>query len=103
MMGVIKFIRPADVAISKVTGDNATFSVQNLKSNVFDLSRFGKLLADLEKSQYNCDCADFMITASANNTIVRVDLDNDGIIDVSDTLNMGEVSITPGPAECPCR
>ncbi|MFN8245741.1 MAG: Ig-like domain-containing protein [Ferruginibacter sp.] len=89
-----KIYTTADVAISKVTGDNATFSVQNLKSNVFDLSRYGKLftfgLGEIAGYQYFRYAA-FMITASANNTIVRVDLDNDGNIDISDTLNMGEV------------
>ncbi len=83
-----------DVAITKVTGDNNTFSIQTVKSNVPDLSRYGKLyrlgLGEIAGVQHFSYAALF-INATKNGTVVNIDLDANGIVDITRTLNEGEV------------
>ncbi|MDI6051140.1 Ig-like domain-containing protein, partial [Flavobacterium sp. XS2P24] len=83
-----------DVAISKVTGDDAIFSIQAVKTNVVDVTRYGKLfrlgLGEITGVPYFSYAA-FFINATKDGTVVNVDLDADGIVDLTKTLNEGEV------------
>ena len=83
-----------DIAISKVTGDNSIFTVQAVKTNVPDVSRYGRLyrlgLGEIAGVQYFSYAALF-INSSTNGTVVNIDLDADGIVDITNTLNEGEV------------
>ncbi|MCP9754658.1 DUF11 domain-containing protein, partial [Lacihabitans sp. CCS-44] len=115
--GKDKILSSNDIAISKISGDagSATgsnnFDVQNLKTNVFDLTRFGKFFViPFGEDNTLGSTAAFKYTgifarASENNTIINLDYDADGTVDISSpTLNEGEVwfydgtSSTPGTA-----
>ncbi|MDP1816062.1 MAG: SdrD B-like domain-containing protein [Leadbetterella sp.] len=112
-----KILSSNDIAISKISGDagmstgSNNFDVQNIKSNVFDLNRFGKFFViPFGEDNTLGSTAAFKYTgifarASENNTVINLDYDADGTVDVSSpTLNEGEVwfydgtSSTPGTA-----
>ena len=93
--GKDKILSTADVALSKVSGVASQFSVQTVKTAVFDVTRFGKLfrlgIGEIVGVQY-LNYASVFITAQYNGTIVKLDLDNNGSTDVtSPTLNEGQV------------
>jgi len=92
--GKDKIFSTADLAISKISGDNAWFHVQSAKTDVYDISRFDKLfrlgLGEIVGSPYFA-YASLFIRAAYDNTTVSIDLNADGIVDVTNTLNEGEV------------
>ena len=115
--GKDKILSSSDIAISKISGDagmstgSNNFDIQNIKSNVFDLSRFGKFFViPFGEDNTLGSTAAFKYTgifarASENNTIINLDYDADGNVDISSpTLNEGDVwfydgtSSTPGTA-----
>ncbi|MCP3871293.1 MAG: tandem-95 repeat protein, partial [Gammaproteobacteria bacterium] len=89
-----KLYSTGDISVSKVTGDNNVFAVQNAKTTVFDTSRYGTLftlgLGEITGVPYFAYCSLF-ITASEDNTLVSIDLDADGTVDLTNTLDEGEV------------
>ncbi|RYE22711.1 MAG: T9SS type A sorting domain-containing protein, partial [Sphingobacteriales bacterium] len=106
------------LTIAKVTGDNAVsgsstlFDVQNLKSNVIDVNRFGNLftipfgenIASLLNPTVTTVVFKYVgvfVRASQNNTFVELDYDGDGDVDQSTTLNEGEVWYYDGTASAP--
>ena len=112
--GKDKILSSSDVAISKITGDagfggaSFNFDVQNLKTNVLDNSRFGKFFViPLGENNTLGGTSAFKYTgifvrASENGTIVNLDYDADGTVDISSpTLNEGEVWLYDGTASTP--
>jgi uncharacterized repeat protein (TIGR01451 family) len=109
-----KILSSNDIAISKISGDagSATgsfnFDVQNVKTNVFDITRFGKFFViPFGEDNTLGSTAAFKYTglfarASQNGTIINLDYNADGLIDVSSpTLNEGEVWFYDGTASTP--
>lgn len=112
--GKDKILSSSDVAISKITGDaglgggSFNFDVQNLKTNVFDISRFGKFFViPLGEDNTLGGTSAFKYTgifvrASENGTVVNLDYDADGAVDISSpSLNQGEVWFYDGTATTP--
>jgi protocatechuate 3,4-dioxygenase beta subunit len=92
--GKDKLYSTGDIAVSKVTGDNAEFAVQSAKTDVEDTTRFGKLfrlgLGEITGVPYFA-YASLFIRASKPGTIVNLDLDANGTVDATRTLAEGEV------------
>ncbi|WP_264557945.1 cadherin-like domain-containing protein [Flavobacterium sp. N1718] len=89
-----------DIAISKVTGDNAQFALQLAKSDVYDTTRFGTLFvigfgenlaAGATPVSTVFRYTALFVRAQQNGTIVSLDTDGNGTIDATQTLNEGEV------------
>lgn len=107
--GKDKIYSTNDLAISKITGSDANFNVQNIKTDVIDITRFGKSFTigfgeDLTAlgTQHNAfKYVGAFIRASEDDTFVELDYDGDGIIDVTKTLNEGEVWLYDGTASTP--
>jgi hypothetical protein len=95
--GKDKIYSTSEIAVSKITGDNSFFAVQSSKTDVYDITRFGKLftlglgeitpIAGYEYFQY----ASVFIRASVNGTIVSLDYNGDGTVEQTKSLNEGEV------------
>ena len=108
-----KIFTTGDVAISKVTGDagfgggSVIFDVQNLKTNVYDITRYGEYfvipfgedvaLGGTVAFRYT----GASIKASENGTVVNLDYDGDGVIDQTQNLNEGEFWYYSGTASTP--
>jgi hypothetical protein len=92
--GKDKIYTAADVSISKVSGDTSWFTVQSANTFVEDATRFGRLftlgLGEITNVPYFA-YASFFIRAAESNTTITVDLDADGIVDLTTNLNEGEV------------
>ncbi len=109
--GKDKIFTTADVAISKVTGDAGTnrFNIQNVKTDVLDVSRFGRyfIIGFGENTNVPTGITTFryvglFVRASADSTIVTLDRNGDGIVDnTSPVLNEGEVWYYDGTASTP--
>lgn len=112
--GKDKILSSSDVAISKITGDagfrsgSANFDVQNLKTNVLDISKFGKFFViPLGENNTLGGTSAFKYTgifvrASENGTVVNLDYDADGSVDISSpSLNQGDVWFYDGTASNP--
>ncbi|WP_165733994.1 tandem-95 repeat protein [Polaribacter sp. 20A6] len=112
--GKDKLLTSSDVAISKVSGDttpqgtnNQLFDVQNIKTNVFDTSRFGELfvipfgenitLGGTSAFKYTA----LFIRAATDGTVISLDYDGDNTVDLTHTLNEGEVWFYDGTASTP--
>jgi hypothetical protein len=89
-----KVYTTSDVAISKITGDNTYFSIQSAKTTVVDTSRYGTLfrlgLGEIASAPYFA-YASLFVTASEDGTVVSLDLDADGDVDLTESLDEGEV------------
>ena len=87
-----------DIALSKIAGDLDWLHVQAAKTDIYDINRFGTSFTipfgqDLgNEFQY----ASLFIRAATDNTNVNVDVNNNGLIDQSTTLNEGEVLFIDG-------
>ena len=92
--GKDKIYTTGDVAISKVTGDDALFSVQSAKTTVVDTSRYGTLftlgLGEIVGVPY-FSYGSLFIAAATDGTVVSIDLDADGNVDLTHSLDEGEV------------
>ncbi|HLO46470.1 MAG TPA: SdrD B-like domain-containing protein [Leadbetterella sp.] len=112
--GKDKILSSNDIAISKISGDagyatgSNNFDVQNVKTNVFDLTRFGKFFIIPFGEDNNLGgTSAFKYTgifarASQNGTIINLDYDADGLVDISSpSLNEGEVWFYDGTASTP--
>lgn len=98
------------LTISKVTGTSETFTVQTVKTNVTDVSRFGELfvlpLGENISSLANPTIATsafrytgVFVRASEDGTVVELDYDRNGTVDViSPTLAEGQVWFYDGTA-----
>ncbi|QXP62537.1 tandem-95 repeat protein [Polaribacter sp. HaHaR_3_91] len=112
--GKDKLLTSSDVAISKISGDTTPqggnaqlFDVQNAKTNVFDTSRFGELfvipfgenitLGSTSAFKYTA----LFIRAATDGTVVSLDYDGDNTVDLTRTLNEGEVWFYDGTASTP--
>ncbi len=112
--GKDKILSSNDIAVSKISGDagNATgsntFDVQNVKTNVVDLNRFGKFfivpfgedntLGGTRAFQYT----GLFARASEDSTVINLDYDADGNVDISSPLLMeGEVWFYDGTRSYP--
>ncbi|MFA5974317.1 MAG: Calx-beta domain-containing protein, partial [Lentimicrobiaceae bacterium] len=111
--GKDKIFSTSDIAISKIEGDAGSnggsilFDVQNIKSNVVDVSRFGKLfvipfgedvtLGGTGAFKYTS----LFIRAATDGTVVKLDYNGDKIVDATKTLNEGEVWLYDGTASTP--
>jgi uncharacterized repeat protein (TIGR01451 family) len=108
--GKDKIYSTTDIALSKIEGDagasgnTVLFNVQNIKSNVVDVTRFGKLfvvpfgedvtLGGTGAFRYTS----LFMRAATNGTIVNLDYDGNNTIDVTQTLQEGEVWFYDGTA-----
>ncbi|OYU65331.1 MAG: hypothetical protein CFE22_14410 [Cytophagaceae bacterium BCCC1] len=109
-----KILSSNDIAISKISGDagfalgSNNFDVQNVKTNVFDITRFGKffvvpfgednVLGGTSAFKYT----GIFVRASENSTVINLDYNADGLVDVSSpVLNEGEVWFYDGTASTP--
>lgn len=112
--GKDKIYSTSSISVSKVTGDGGLsgstilFDVQNVKTNVSDVSRFGQFfLLPLGENITAGPTTAFRYTglfarAAENGTIVQLDYNGDGIIDTtSPTLNQGEVWFYNGTGSTP--
>jgi uncharacterized repeat protein (TIGR01451 family) len=114
--GKDKMFSNTDIAISKISGDAGTanngasllFELQSVKTNVFDISRFGDLfvipfgedisLGGTSAFRYTS----MFVRAATGGTVVGLDLQGNGSVDVtSPTLNEGEVWFYDGTASQP--
>ncbi|WP_139166574.1 Ig-like domain-containing protein [Epilithonimonas hungarica] len=101
------------LTLTKVTGSDATFSVQNTKGNVIDTNKFGRLfvvpfgenissLLNPNIATTVFDYTSLFVRASENGTIVQLDYNGDGVVDVtSPTLAEGMVWFYEGTAGPP--
>jgi hypothetical protein len=101
-----KLFSSSDIAVSKVTGDaGARFPVQNLKSDIVDTRRFARsfVLPIGENINYAnaYRYAAVLVRAQTNGTQVQFDYNADGIIDITTTLNEGEVYFYDGTGSNP--
>jgi uncharacterized repeat protein (TIGR01451 family) len=92
--GKDKLFSTSDLAISKITGDNAIFAIQAAKTDVYDVSRFGQLfvigLGEIVGVPY-FSYASVFIRAAEDDTEVSLDYDGDGNVDLTQMLDEGEV------------
>ncbi|MCP9766263.1 SdrD B-like domain-containing protein [Lacihabitans soyangensis] len=109
-----KILSSNDIAISKISGDagfaggSFNFDVQSLKTNVFDNTRFGKFFViPFGEDNVLGGTAAFKYTgifvkASKNGTIVNLDYNADGLVDISSpVMNEGDVIYYDGTASTP--
>ncbi|AWI24430.1 Ig-like domain-containing protein [Flavobacterium pallidum] len=94
--GKDKIYSTNDIAVSKVTGDNAQFALQLAKSDVYDTTRFGNLFVigfgeDQAAISNAFRYTAMFVRASQNGTIVNLDYDGNGTVDATQNLNEGEV------------
>ncbi|MES2773048.1 MAG: Ig-like domain-containing protein, partial [Bacteroidota bacterium] len=113
--GKDKIFSSAAITVSKVSGDagivdgtTALFDVQTVKTNVSDVTRFGQffVLPFGENVTLNSTSAfryaGLFARAEENGTIITVDLDGNGTIDVtSPTINQGQVWFYNGTGSTP--
>ncbi|HRP90064.1 MAG TPA: Ig-like domain-containing protein [Edaphocola sp.] len=98
-----------NVSITKVTGGQSNFGLQNVKTNIADVSKYGQLfvLPFGEDVNRGSNTAVFRYTglfvnAAEDGTIVELDLNADGTTDfTSPTLNEGEVWFYNGTGSTP--
>lgn len=112
--GKDKLFSTNDIAVSKITGDAGSgggspiFTVQNIKTNVVDDTRFGKLfvlpfgenttLGGTGAFKYT----GLFVRAANNGTIVELDYNGDGTVDkTSPVLNEGDTWFYSGTASIP--
>jgi|GEM_PF-918425 len=105
--GKDKIFSTSDIAVSKVSGAASRFAVQNVKTSVSDTSRFGQFFI----LPFGEDVTDgpttvfrytgLFVRAAEDGTIVELDYDGDGVTDVSQSLNEGEVWFYNGQASSP--
>ena len=98
------------LTISKVTGTSETFNVQNVKTNVIDVNRFGELfvipfgenISTLSNPAVTTSAFRYVgvfVRAAENGTVVSLDYDKNGTVDVtSPTLAEGQVWFYDGTA-----
>ncbi len=88
-----KIYSTGDIAVSKVTGDDAFFAVQAVKADVPDITRYGKSftvgLGEITGVPY-FSYASLFIAAANDGTVVNIDLDGNGTIDATQTINQGQ-------------
>lgn len=103
--GKDKVFSSNNVFISKVTGDADRFSVQVVKTDVLDVSRFGKFFRvgfgediEIPNGITAFRYVSLFIRAATNNTVVSLDYNGDGTVDATKTLNEGEVWFYDGTA-----
>ncbi|PZR21668.1 MAG: hypothetical protein DI535_27845 [Citrobacter freundii] len=101
------------LTLTKVTGSDASFTVQSTKGNVIDTNKFGRLfvvpfgenintLANPSISTTVFNYTSLFVTAAENGTVVQLDYNGDGTIDVtSPTLSEGMVWFYDGTAATP--
>ncbi|KPM50187.1 Ig-like domain-containing protein, partial [Jiulongibacter sediminis] len=112
--GKDKILSSNDIAVSKISGDagNATgsntFDVQNVKTNVVDLNRFGQFfIVPFGEDNTLGGTSAFHYTglfarASEDSTVINLDYDADGNVDISSPLLMeGEVWFYDGTRSYP--
>lgn len=108
-----KLFSTGDVVVSKITGDAGftsnvpIFNVQNVKTGVVDVTRFGNYfilpfgedvtLGGTSSFKYTS----VFVRASEDGTVVNLDYNADGVNDVSATLNEGEVWMYDGTSSIP--
>ena len=111
--GKDKMFTTADVSVSMIKGDaGATgttpiFDVQNVKTNVYSTTRYGQYfvvpfgenvtLGGTGAFKYT----GVFITAATNGTTVSLDYNGDGVADITQSLNEGEVYFYDGTASTP--
>jgi len=98
------------LTLTKVTGSDASFSVQNTKENVIDTNKFGRLfvvpfgeniasLANPTIATTVFNYTSLFVRAAENGTVVQLDYNGDGVVDVtSPTLAEGMVWFYDGTA-----
>ena len=103
-----KIYSTADIMVSKVTGGSSRFEVQNVKTDVLDVTRFGRQFTigfgentDIPTGITAFRYVSVFIRAAEDGTIVNLDYNADGIIDLTQTLNEGEVWFYDGTASTP--
>ncbi len=111
--GKDKMYTSADIAVSKIAGDagtgggSTTFDVQNVKTNVYDISRFGQLFVipfgeDMTLGGTGAfKYTGVFIRAATDGTVVNLDYDGDNTVDLMQTLDEGEVWFYDGTASTP--
>ncbi len=108
-----KIFSTADVVVAKITGDGGLtgaiplFNVQNIKTGVVDITRFGTFfiipfgedvtLGSTAAFKYTS----VFIRASKDGTEVNLDYDGNGVVDVTQMLDEGEVWMYDGTASTP--
>ena len=109
----------AEITISKVTGDagmsgnTPMFTVQNIKTSVYDTDHFGKkfilpLGENVTYKERTTPVSAFKYTglfvrAMMDGTVVNLDYNGDGTVDITKNLNEGEVYFYDGKASTPGR
>ncbi|MGI6137491.1 MAG: Ig-like domain-containing protein [Candidatus Hydrogenedentales bacterium] len=105
--GKDKIFSTSYIAVSKVSGAASRFAVQNVKTNVSDISRFGQFFIlpfgeDVTAGPTTVfRYTGLFVRAAEDGTIVELDYDGDGVTDVSQSLNEGEVWFYNGQASSP--
>ena len=105
--GKDKIFTTADVSISVVSGDNSRYNIQNVKADVLDISRFGKLFVvgfgeNITTNTTAFRYVSLFVRASEDGTLVNLDYNGDGTFDiVNQALNEGEVYFYDGTASTP--
>ncbi len=111
--GKDKIYSTNDIALSEITGDagavgaTVLMNVQNLKTNVLDITRFSNyfILPFGENVTFGSTGAfkytGVFIRAATNGTSVSLDYNGDGTIDLTNNLNEGEVWFYDGTASTP--
>ena len=105
--GKDKIYTTTDVAVSKYVGDVTIVNLQSLKTNVLDITRFGKYFVvpfgeDITLGSTSAfKYTGAFIRASTNGTTVSLDYNGDNVIDLTQTLNEGEVWFYDGTASTP--
>jgi hypothetical protein len=112
--GKDKILSSSDIAISKISGDagqgggNTIFDVQSVKTNVVDITRFGKFFViPFGEDNTLGGTVAFKYTgvfarAMEDNTIINLDYNADGNVDISSSvLNEGDVWFYDGTASTP--
>ncbi len=112
--GKDKFYSTNDILVSKIIGDagiygeQPLFTLQSIKTNVYDVDYFGKyfilplgedITNDLNTNVFRY--TGLFVRAMKDGTLVRLDYDGDGTFDVSKVLNEGEVWFYDGTASTP--
>ncbi len=103
--GKDKIWTSADVALSTVAGDLNRFTFQATKTDVYDTQKFGTSFTVPFGEELAGDFAysALFIRASLDNTIVNIDLENDGTVDLTTTLLEGEVYFVDGGVQSGAR
>ena len=87
-----------EIALSVIAGDIDRFNIQLAKTNVYNIDKYGTSFTVpfgedlLQEFVYTA----LFIRAANDGTMVNVDVDNDGVIDNTATLNEGEVLFVDG-------